>query len=303
MFHVSKEAREEAMRHYQLRTFDTQTDNNSERYIYYNPNSDIIYFGENTCISNILATLEPRQTIPRVAINSSSKGFQCCDWDDDVYGVDDGISFMQALHGIFPPLVQERQMYRWPGCQGLKEVFWVVQSNLWRLAPGTIDASVSMRPATTNGLTKGQRSFKKSTLWSMKCVEDGRWCSGKNLWTGNNTPQFHFISFAPRTKLDGTRYDGLGVNTPAINFLRRKNWEVIKNIERSTGCVITITNQSYPGEDPREIGFMGQKESISEAKKLILEKLSNCEQTVLTKVANKFEDEWLEIRQVRPGEL
>lgn len=293
------------MKIYRLRTFDTMTPNHTERYIYYNPQCDIIYFGENTCISNILNTFAeiPRDPIPRVAITASSRLLQCCDWDDGTYGVDNGISVMQALHGIFPPLVRENDLDRWPGCNGLKEVFWVVQSNLWRLAPGSIDMSVGMRPATTNGLTKGQRGFKKDTLWSMKCVEDGAWCSGKNLWT-DSKPKFQFISFAPLTKFgNNTRYDGLGVNTSAVNFLRRKNWEAVKDIERSTGCVLTITNQSYPSEDPREIGFMGQKESIAAAKKLVLEKLANYEQAVVTKVADAFEDEWLQIRLVRPGEL
>lgn len=210
---------------------------------------------------------------------------------------------MQALHGIFPPLVRETDLERWPGCNGLEEVFWVVPSNLWRLAPGSIDASVGMRPATTNGLTKGQRGFKKDTLWSMKCIEDGAWCSGKNLWT-ENKPTFKFISFAPLTKFgDDTCYDGLGVNTPAVNFLRRKNWEAVKEIERSTGCVLTITNQSYPGEDPREIGFMGSKESNVEAKRMVLEKLATFENAVVTKVADTFDDSWLQIRPVRPGEL
>jgi hypothetical protein len=308
MFHVCKEAREEAEKIYQLRTFDTMTPNGSERYIYYNPQCDIIYFSNHTCVSNIVSVFcqQPRLPIPRVAINLSAKGLQCCDWDDDNYGVDGGLTFMGALHGIFPPVVRENET-RFPGCLGLEEVFWVVQSNLWHLDQGKIDATVSMRHATTNGLTKGQRSFKKHTLFSMKCVKDGAWCAGTNLWTGTeNEPKFHFISFAPHPQYDGvstTYYDGLGVNTPAVQFLGRNNWAVVKKIEKSTGCVITVARQSFRNEEPREIGFMGGEKSIENAKALVLEKLATFEKTIVTKVADVYEDEWLNLRQVREGEL
>lgn len=77
LFRVCKEAREEATKVYELRTFDTRTPNHTEQYIYYNPECDIIYFGENTCISNILTTFaeEPREPIPRVAILTSSNSY------------------------------------------------------------------------------------------------------------------------------------------------------------------------------------------------------------------------------------
>jgi hypothetical protein len=82
---------------------------------------------------------------------------------------------MEALHGFFPPLVRDSDWNsdRWPGCPGLEEVFWAVPSNLWNREQGTIDTTVGMRHATTNGLTRGQRSYKKSLLWDMKCVEEG----------------------------------------------------------------------------------------------------------------------------------
>jgi hypothetical protein len=154
---------------------------------------------------------------------------------------------------------------------------------------------------------KGQRSFKKNTLFSMKCVKDGAWCAGTNLWTGTeNEPKFHFISFAPHPQYDGvstTYYDGLGVNTPAVQFLGRNNWAVVKKIEKSTGCVITVARQSFRNEEPREIGFMGGEKSIENAKALVLEKLATFEKTIVTKVADVYEDEWLNLRQVREGEL
>jgi len=169
VFHVSHEAREEAQKNYQLRTFDTKTSNQTERYVWYNPDCDILYFGEASCISTMLFTLsdQPRLPIPRVAITISGKGgSKCqCDYDDGAYGADIDIRMMQALHGLFPPSIRESDSFRWPGCLGLTEVFFVVPSNLWRREQGTLDASVGMRYATTNGLAKGQCSHKRQLLW------------------------------------------------------------------------------------------------------------------------------------------
>ena len=63
VFHVSHESREEAKKNYQLRSFDTKTPNQTERYIYYNPDSDIFYFGEDSCVSTLLFTFsaQPRE--------------------------------------------------------------------------------------------------------------------------------------------------------------------------------------------------------------------------------------------------
>lgn len=214
---------------------------------------------------------------------------------------------MKALHGIYPPIIRESSKERWPGCPGLEEVFWVVPSNLWRREQGTIHASVNMRQATTNGLTKGQRNYKKSLLWNMHCVQDGTWICGTNEWQ-DKKPKFRFISFAPHPEYDGvntTLRDGLGCSTPAINLLSRNNFDFIKNVERATGCEILITPQTYPKEDPREIGFVGTEESIKEAKKLVLEKLaiSRSEQVYVHRVSDAWEEAWNYIRLVVPGQL
>jgi 2EXR family len=143
ILHVSKEARDEAKKHYNVRVFDTKTRNGSEREIYYNPKADIIYFGEECCISTILSVFDaaPREPIPRVAITLSGQGHsKCrCDWDDETYGMDGGIDFLQALHGIFPPAtMHDSNIGRWPGCLGLEKVYWVIPSNLWRYQQGQI---------------------------------------------------------------------------------------------------------------------------------------------------------------------
>lgn len=298
------------MKHYKVQTFDTKTPNHTERYIYYNPNCDIIYFGEDSCISTLLFTFArvPRESIPRVAITLSCRAKCTCDYDEPTYGANTDIRTMQALHGLFPPIIRESNMDRWPGCLGLEEVYWVVPSNLWRRDQGTIDADVGMRHATTNGLTNGQRSYKKSLLWDIQYVENGEWKSGEvNMWE-DKKPKFRFVSLAPHPKYDGvttTLYDGVGCSTPFIKVLAKKDFEFVKNVEQTTGCEIIITSHTYPMDGPREIGFMGTKESMTEAKKLVLEKLaiSRSEQVYGHRVSDVWEEAWNEIRPVVPGQL
>ena len=54
-----------------------------------------------------------------------------------------------------------------------------------------------------------------------------------------------------------------------VEFLGQRDWAVVKEVEKVTGCVVTIP----PDECKRvlrEIGFMESRESIAEAKKLTL---------------------------------
>jgi hypothetical protein len=164
-----------------------------------------------------------------------------------------------------------------------------------------------MRHATTNGLTKGKRSYKRSLLWDMKCVEDGGWICGVNQLE-DKKPTFDFINFAPHPEYDGvatTLRGGLGYSTPAINILGRDGFAFIKLVERTYGFKIAITPQTYPKEDPREIGFIREEKSIAEANKMVLKKLatSKSEQVYVHRVSDAWEVEWSQIRLVVPGQL
>ena len=69
--------------------------------------------------------------------------------------------------------------------------------------------------------------------------------------------------------------------------------------------MIIVPPENYRGEDPREIGFIGKKESIADAKKMVLDKLatSKSEKVYVHRVSDTWEVEWEGIRQLRPGEL
>ena len=49
--------------------------------------------------------------------------------------------------------------------------------------------------------------------------------------------------------------------------------ETIKDMQNTTGCKINVSQQSGPGEMDREIGLVGSRDSIEQAKRAIEEKV------------------------------
>lgn len=294
LMHMCQESREEAQKVYQLRCFDSRVAEllpNSpqlhEHWIWYNPNADIIFFGENTCISTFIRVFSRREceVIPAIAIVSSGKGETCCDHDDGIHGVNGGVNTLQALHGFDPSVTLHD--YRYGGCPGLKEVFVVVKSKLWLHKQGEINSSMTLRPATNEGLTKGQARFKERLEGEIVRVEAEITLLrvGDNVWKGDKMPTFKFVSIAPVAWGVNLREpDGMTVSRKDLFKLRyasRKDsfkpshsgWAFMKHTEDVTGCEIFVPEEEYRGEDPREIGFWGVRKSIDAAKKAIEERL------------------------------
>jgi len=299
IMHVCRESREEAEKVYTLRCFDCRVAHHlpdspelHEHYIWYNPQADIIFFGEDTCVSSYITVLGGNiEDIPAIAIFGSGKGETCCDHDDEAYGVDGGVDTMQALHGFDPS--ETLHDSRYGGCPGLKEVFIIVKSKLWLLKQGMIDDSITLRPATNNGLTKGQISFKATFERRIARVEAEISLPGvgENVWVGDQKPTFKFVSFAPIAYgVDPQEYDGMTISRKNLWELRRGDWAFIKRTEAVTGCEIIIPDEEYHREDPREIGFHGVRTSIDAAKEAINERLVSCLFISVTANANSRAD-------------
>jgi hypothetical protein len=281
LMHVCHESREEAKNVYTLRCFDSKIARYSnspelhEHHIWYNPNSDIIFFGEDTCVSTYIRSFSGEEyDIPAIVIVNSSKGESCCNHDNQTYGVNGGVDTLQALHGFDPSVTTHD--FRYGGCPGLKEVFIVVKSKLWLHKQGEIDQSVTLRTATNEGLTIGQIRYKflLERKLALVAVEQVMPRVGKNVWTGKNKPTFQFVSFAPvACGVDPGEPGGMTISRKDLGKLRRGDWAFVKRTEAVTGCEIFIPEEEYHGEDPREIGFWGVRKNIDAAKKAIEERL------------------------------
>jgi hypothetical protein len=73
----------------------------------------------------------------------------------------------------------------------------------------------------------------------------------------------------------------------------------------NTLCCFDIPPEAHRGEDPRQIGFTGKKESVEVAKETVLDQLatSNLEKVYVHRISDAWEAEWNEISLVVPGQL
>ncbi|KAK2623579.1 hypothetical protein QTJ16_007133 [Diplocarpon rosae] len=271
------EAREEGKLYLEERMFDKDTGltgTSTPHRVWYNPRADTLFFGENTCISTLIHVFHSAtQPIPSIAVMCSARGEQCCSHDAAV-DAPGSITMLQVIHGFEQSLTSLPR--RFGGCPGLEEIHFKVNSKLWPRNAGDVDSRVAFRPASGNGLTKGQIAYKRRVESEIEyvAVHGGVSGCGDSLWSGDNKPAFLFSSFAP--KVVGTEdkaFGGLMLTHKNIRKLEKGQWEFVKGVERDTGCRVEVLPEEYRGEDTREIGLTGPKEAVARAKELFEKKL------------------------------
>lgn len=67
--------------------------------------------------------------------------------------------------------------------------------------------------------------------------------------------------------------DSIFVPSDAVGMIIGKGGETIKEMQHTTTCKINVTPSSGPGEVEREIGLVGSRDAISQAKAAIMEKV------------------------------
>jgi len=283
LLRVSHESREEAMKAYEMRTFDSDTGMSNQRYIYFNPRADIIYFGEKNCLSTMIrvfmqATQDGKE-ISRVAmgVEKRCKSYQC-PHDKLAQHHYYLINEIRILHGFDSDVwVDPVTGCLWTGCPGLKEVFFVVKSTDWNVAAGAVDAMVGFRPAITNGITEDQISSKKDLELMVRCIEYRISLHGvqEYKWS-TEAPKFHFVSMAPvhvgPFDYDDRVHSTVLIEQEGIKRLEQNNWSFLKRLESRTRCHITIPNKPFPRRQPVEIRLFGTYAEMKSAKQAIREK-------------------------------
>ncbi len=184
---------------------------------------------------------------------------------DFVHAENEGIT-MQTLYGI------DTTAGRVNGCVGLRNVYFVVDSAVERISAQKYP--VTLRSATSDGLTLAQIDFKKELKKVIQGAENGQGLelTGGDIWTGDDLPKFQFVSLAPQFT-NGKVHDGLtvyckwGRNIPAVC-----KEETIKVIEQDTGCEIEIAPvyhlpDIYSGV--LEFSFSGTLTRVEKAKDLV----------------------------------
>jgi far upstream element-binding protein len=67
--------------------------------------------------------------------------------------------------------------------------------------------------------------------------------------------------------------DSIFVPSEAVGMIIGKGGETIKDMQNTTGCKINVSPSSGPGEVEREIGLVGSRDSIEQAKRAIEDKV------------------------------
>jgi hypothetical protein len=281
ILHACQESRREASSVYQLRNFAhdfSQTSNLKPALVYFNPNYDTVYFGHGTCMmtmANFFLRLHDRnEEIQRLAILCSGQVLDHCKrnpyyppshdpgWINSIINT---YTPMELLHGIDKA---SEESPRAPGCPGLREVSWIVPSMLMFLKEGDVDEYVRLRPAATCGMTESQEDWYWKLDEDMEKVRRGVGLQrlAENKWTGDNIPDFQFMSFSPEPET-GMEYDSMSLPRKDAKFLKRS---LAQLIEGWTGVEIKVCKELVLAQEEIEIGFYGKPLSIRKAKGCIM---------------------------------
>jgi len=228
VLHVSREARTEALIHYQqlnrwstsIHDEDTDEDVQESRevavpQVYYNRTVDILYFGPEVQLETLNHFIIQNPSILRVALELPGKlkyphlnhslpiGSH---WEEVLPRGSSRLNqTLRILHGFYPQKdstdpQNAQKMALFPGLGGLKEVIWVIDASpvyLARQAMSTIDDAVGLVPVDDNFL----ETVKIHNMHIPKYREEidniaagdgifglGEKCS--NMWPGEATPRF-----------------------------------------------------------------------------------------------------------------
>lgn len=284
MMHTNHEARVEAQRIYELRKLSIVGDQ-----FFYSPQVDIIYIGgDNYCcraIGKAFYSMYPTSSklssaFPRVAIDLSSSIAPCCAGNNFQSRAH---TLMVDLHGtIIGQAGGER--FRVRGCEGLKEVFFVVKSLPWHRQPQDVEPSSVFRPAAIDGATKTSVSDKAQLQGIIERVKNDQ-CISRidemwgNHWLGKNKPTFSFVSFASLTG-NSTVFETLAVSTNTLSLMRQ-NADSLEQLAEVTNCYIRMpkahlettghTGKTAADELCAEISVTGPKPGVDHCMAVLAE--------------------------------
>lgn len=282
VLHICRESRLEAMAcGYRIANFGYSEIGRIVRpETWYNPFADTILFGEQTCLTTMMLTFQHFVgNIPSVMVYMSNSMVTCVDVRQDWEGVD----ILKALHGFDASsalMMVNGVTVGFGGCQGLKEVQFMVKSNAWnfRNLGNRVPTDAIIRPAATQGITRGQVELFGTLSHIIEDLELGASLHnvGVNKWETEATiPKFSFVSLANPLAYDKIQYKYDQVNTDRIGANSVKNNpRFIRNTENTTGAKITVSEPEYPTQMPREIEIVGSALAVSRAKAAIDQYLS-----------------------------
>ncbi|QSZ31253.1 hypothetical protein DSL72_000816 [Monilinia vaccinii-corymbosi] len=290
---ANRESRREGMLVFEKRYINVHTIfqymNNDERpWTWYNPHNDIIFFGKDTCIRTIVNfyDVKSNENYAKVAFRCADVIGTCkarCDFDPSKFPNNDkrslcswgaaiggaGVGILGVLHGKDEEIAMNDMV---PGAPGVKEVFFVVETECMQFEAGAMPSNLTFRPPIHNGLTNGQEREKTYLQAAIRQVRSGNGVvnCGENRWNTDNYPDFNFVSLAPPLKVRSgkvLKHDSIMVPAKHASELIYPGSKFLYDLGQKTGVDIIHCEMIYQGLKEREIGlFNGTEEGIEKAK-------------------------------------
>lgn len=271
-----KESRDEGMGTYLMINLEQFVPNRAAEpwkgWIYYNPNADILYFGEKSCLTSMQkACCDSGLEIPRVATDIRMWSNRCCNvYFDLLFGrskVECVANILHGHQGLNIPGV------KWDGCKGLKEVFFVDEPSFLGWEVESVDENVGIQPGLGPGsfYTHGFYNAKNNDLAVRKLgkrIKAGPvlTTTGKNMWRGDNRPTFHFVRLAFHPS-SSQKCEFLFLKL-AANAQYQRIYNKTIGFTKSIGskAIIRFDQERFVGEGDYGIKIVGLREEVEQIK-------------------------------------
>ncbi len=316
LFYVSREAHNEAKMVYKLVRFNNQIQQGGEavsilppdslvprhdlegvkggKYLWFNPISDIIYFGSKSCFGTLLSIAGSSLPIQRVAIDVKKHKDPCCEsplscclQEHSDTGHDKGfLHRLRILHGIAPKEGEEKLF---PGCPALKEVF------LFMTEGGPYDYPHRSANRFTDRV-EGLVGFQKYTSAKPHFPKvSGSWLTmdaykshllssilaplpaSDIAWKGKKAPSFQ-LARRLQPPQPGKEFQILALHFPSAGVHRMVWWQIFQNVSREGekwNC--TYFPKVYCGPGVYFFKFYGTVDEVAKLMAIAFKEIPNAE--------------------------
>jgi hypothetical protein len=315
LFYVSREAHDEAKMVYKLVRFNSQIQHGGEaltilpsnslvpqhglegvmarKYMWFNPISDIIYFGSESCFETILSIVRSSLPIHRVGIvvqdhltTSCEATLPYCLQERLKTGHNQGlIHRLRILHGM---ALKEGMERLFPGCPALNEVF------LFMTEEGPFD-HILTENVRFNGRIEECDGFEKytaarphfPTVGGSRLTMDAYKShllstilaplpASDIAWKGRKTPTFQ-LARRSQPLQSGNIFKILALHFPNAGAHRMIWWKVNMNYRSVEEFSSTYFPNKYCGPGVYFFKFLGTVEKVTKLMKIALEEIPNAE--------------------------
>ena len=274
-----------------LTSFPTK---NGIKTTWFNPRSDILYFGKETCIRTVMALLESSIKFARVAMDAAEVNTHGCRFCDRVVARNPSLApflgtnldyvtrMLRLLHG-FTPAGNGSNMF--PGCKNFQDLtLFMKEAGPWDHAINSDRACAGFKAYTkpkTYFPLVGQYRVS-SEQYVQHLMESTLAPLEKKLWTKNKQPSIQLVR-CTQALLPGDVFEMMVLRIPGAGQHRMLWYSVTSKCDKGIHCGIWPPEYSGPGD--YVFKFMGRKSGVDFVLNILTAAFDKVEAFFKTKVA------------------